>query len=69
METDPWRSWLLERRFAGDPKLRVNAMRCLSSVRDKLLDNAALTEGETVLDVGCGDGLIGFGAGRHTCAL
>ena len=28
----------------------------------KVLHNARLAEGETVLDVGCGDGMIGFGA-------
>ena len=30
--------------------------------RDSVLDRAALRSGDVVLDVGCGDGLIGFGA-------
>jgi arsenite methyltransferase len=30
--------------------------------RDSVLDRAALQPGDVVLDVGCGDGLIGFGA-------
>jgi arsenite methyltransferase len=34
----------------------------LGAVRDKVLDRAALEPGETLLDVGCGNGLIGFGA-------
>jgi ubiquinone/menaquinone biosynthesis C-methylase UbiE len=34
----------------------------LASVRDKVLDRSGLAEGETLLDVGCGEGLIGFGA-------
>jgi arsenite methyltransferase len=34
----------------------------LAAVRDRVLDNAGLNGGETVVDVGCGNGLIGFGA-------
>ena len=34
----------------------------LYPVRDEILDNAQLQENETLLDVGCGDGLITFGA-------
>jgi arsenite methyltransferase len=30
--------------------------------REKVLERADLAEGETLLDVGCGEGLIGFGA-------
>ena len=34
----------------------------LVPVRDKVLDRAGLAEGERLLDVGCGEGMIGFGA-------
>ena len=34
----------------------------LGPVRDHVLDRAVLAPGDTVLDVGCGEGLIGFGA-------
>jgi arsenite methyltransferase len=34
----------------------------LHQLRDRVLDTAALVEGDVLLDVGCGDGLIGFGA-------
>jgi len=33
-----------------------------SVFRKRILDGAALARGETLLDVGCGEGLIGFGA-------
>ncbi len=34
----------------------------LVPVREKVLDRAGLAEGGTLLDVGCGEGMIGFGA-------
>lgn len=34
----------------------------LAPVRDKVLDRGALAPGGTLLDVGCGEGMIGFGA-------
>jgi SAM-dependent methyltransferase len=34
----------------------------LAHVRDTVLDRASLQGGETLLDAGCGEGLIGFGA-------
>jgi len=38
----------------------------LSPIREKLLLHANLSDGQTLLDVGCGDGLIGFGALQNT---
>ena len=34
----------------------------LAGTRDRVLDGARLAEGETLIDVGCGEGLIAFGA-------
>ena len=34
----------------------------LHHFRDRVLENASISSGEIVLDVGCGDGLIGFAA-------
>jgi arsenite methyltransferase len=34
----------------------------LGGVRDKVLDRAGFAAGQSLLDVGCGEGLIGFGA-------
>ncbi len=62
MSQDIWSQWLLNRRFGGDPQRMRAVLDYLLPVRDKVLSNARLAEGETLLDVGCGDGLIGFGA-------
>jgi arsenite methyltransferase len=59
---DIWAEWLAERRCGGDSEVRDHMLEKLRGLRDKLLDRADLREGETLLDVGCGEGLIGFGA-------
>lgn len=59
---DRWAEWLAERRFGGDPEFRERLLEKLALVREKTLDRAELRQGETLLDVGCGEGLIGFGA-------
>jgi hypothetical protein len=60
---DRWAEWLLERRFgSGDPEQREKELVGLIPWRDRILKNAAVKQGETLLDVGAGDGLIAFGA-------
>jgi arsenite methyltransferase len=59
---DRWAEWLAERRFGGDPEVRAELLAKLAQTRDEVLDRAELRGGETLLDVGCGEGLIGFGA-------
>ena len=59
---DEWAEWLLHRRHGGDPQLLRRQLEFLGPVRDQVLDNAAIAPGETLLDVGAGDGLIAFGA-------
>lgn len=56
---DKWARWLLERGTAGDKKGWLEFLR---PVRDRVLENAGISGGETLLDVGAGDGLIAFGA-------
>ena len=70
---DRWAGWLLERRDGGDPAQREATLAFLSEIRDQVLDNAAVPEGGTLLDVGAGDGLVAFGAlnrvGEEGCVI
>ncbi len=59
---DHWAAWVLDRRFGGNPAEAERAMRKLGPVRDCVLEGADVREGDVVLDVGAGDGLIAFGA-------
>ena len=59
---DRWAEWLLDRRFGGDAGLREAFLQALVPWRDRVLENAAVGEGDVLLDVGAGDGLIAFGA-------
>jgi arsenite methyltransferase len=59
---DRWADWLLERRHGGDPEALKQVGSQLAAIRDRVLDRADPAPGGTVLDVGCGDGLIAFGA-------
>lgn len=59
---DQWAEWLLHRRHGGDPEALRTTLEFLYPVRDRILANAQVQEGDVVLDVGCGDGLIAVGA-------
>lgn len=59
---DIWAEWVLDRRFGGDPEQLKATLAHLYPIRDRVLTNARLQDDGTLLDVGCGDGLIGFGA-------
>lgn len=59
---DRWSRWLLHDRFGGDSVALRRTLELLEPIRDRVLSSAQIVPGATVLDVGCGDGLLGFGA-------
>jgi arsenite methyltransferase len=59
---DQWAQWLLTRRDGESAELRARFAPELAWFRDGVLDRADLRPDDVVLDVGCGTGLIGFGA-------
>jgi arsenite methyltransferase len=61
-QQDQWAQWLLQRRHGGDPEKHKALLQTLAPIRDQVLEHARLQPGETLLDIGCGDGLIAFGA-------
>ncbi len=62
-DRDPWCEWIVRHRHGGDDEFRRALFPAfLVPVRDRLLDAARIQEGDVVLDLGTGDGLIGFGA-------
>lgn len=60
--TDQWARWLLRDRFGGSADRQRIAMNFLVPIRDRVLTAADIGPGDVVLDMGCGDGLLGFGA-------
>lgn len=60
-----WARWLLEGRFGDQARSRDDALRQLAEIRDTVLRGARLRPGDVLLDVGCGDGLVGIGALAH----
>jgi ubiquinone/menaquinone biosynthesis C-methylase UbiE len=62
MARDRWAEWILNRRFGGDAAAAEASLRHLSPIRARVLDRAEIGEGDVLLDVGAGDGLIAFGA-------
>ena len=59
---DKWSEWVLQRSYGGDAEQKERALHFLRPVRDRVLRNARPVDGDVLLDVGTGDGLIGFGA-------
>jgi arsenite methyltransferase len=61
-DADVWATWLRTGRDGGSARMRAENLTRLAEIRDQILDRAAIRPGETVLDVGTGQGLLGLGA-------
>src|SRR5436309_13930951 len=63
---DLWSSWIdcCRQNAVARPDLLTQ----LHGYRERVLDRAQIQSGDDVLDIGCGDGLIAFGALERTGA-
>jgi arsenite methyltransferase len=59
---DTWADWLGSGRHGADAAFAELLQPRLDAIRDRVLDGAELREGTVLADIGCGDGLIAFGA-------
>jgi ubiquinone/menaquinone biosynthesis C-methylase UbiE len=59
---DQWAEWLLERRHGGDERQFEELLPVLAEFQRRVVSGAEIRDGDVVLDVGTGDGLIGFAA-------
>lgn len=58
-----WTQWLKQNRFAGQtPEMIEQTTKWLEAVRDVILVYAEIMPHETVIDIGCGTGLLAFKA-------
>src|SRR5262245_34623225 len=64
VDQDMWGKWVLHGRFnhVTQEQREETLQQMLYPIRDTLLRLAAVRQGDIVLDVGCGDGLVAFGA-------
>lgn len=56
--TDIWSQWLLHRRHGGDPRYAQAMRSVIERYVERVLDGARLAPGQTLADVGAGEGLL-----------
>ena len=60
--SDLWFDWLMHRRQADDVNYGQKVQNDVEGYADRVLDGAVLKQGMTLVDLGAGDGLVGFRA-------
>ena len=60
--SDLWSQWLLHGRYADDAQFRRAVTAAVDRYVERLLDGAQLAAGQTLLDVGTGEGVVAFRA-------
>ena len=59
---DLWSQWLLHQRYANDPQFEQAVHAMVDRYVEQLLDGAQLAAGQTLVDVGTGEGVVAFRA-------
>jgi arsenite methyltransferase len=62
LPSDVWSEWLLHRRHADDPAYEQVVRTVVQRLADRVLDDAKLSAGMTLADIGAGEGLLAFRA-------
>ncbi len=60
--TDEWFNWLLHERHGDDPDYALVVRDAVARFVNRVLDGARLIPDMTLLDIGTGDGVVGFRA-------
>lgn len=65
---DPWYAWVTEGQYGKDKEFAERLRGVQGRVVNRVLDNGRVGEGKVLLDVGSGDGLVGFLAAERVGA-
>lgn len=60
--SDEWSEWLLHNRHGGDPVCEDAVRTAVGGYADRVLDAAHLGPGQTLADIGTGEGVVAFRA-------